>query len=50
MSSTTQPVAPAVPGVALRRWPLTGGLLVASGVLALAGAAVLSTAFGWPGC
>ena len=31
-----------------RRWPLTGGLLVASAVLAAVGAVVLGAAFGWP--
>jgi hypothetical protein len=31
-----------------RRWPLAGALLVATAVLAAAGAAWLSSAFGWP--
>jgi hypothetical protein len=31
-----------------RRWPVTGALLIAAAVLAAAGAAWLSTAFGWP--
>ena len=31
-----------------RRWPATGALLAASGVLATVGATILSTQFGWP--
>lgn len=31
-----------------RRWPATGALLAASGVLATIGATILSTQFGWP--
>ena len=47
---TPHAVAPLATSLATpRRWPLTGALLAGSGVLALAGAIVLSAAFGWPG-
>ncbi|WP_158220475.1 DUF4386 family protein [Kineosporia sp. A_224] len=46
--TTTTPAPTTTATAPLRRWPATGLLLTASGVLATVGATILSVSFGWP--
>ncbi len=46
--ATSGPVTPSTPDSAPRRRPLTGALLVGSGVVATIGSTILSVVFDWP--